>query len=98
MTHTKVARLLTETLSVNLRVTLPLAIAVVALLVPSPATAGIISTTGNAKVETELTQVGAIRNFSQNPDVLPPVHGWTEQQSVVLSQDIYIDNRDTYFE
>jgi hypothetical protein len=67
MTHTKIARLYTEALSVSLRVTLPLAIAVVALLVPSPATAGIISTTGNAKVETDLTKVGAIPNFSQDP-------------------------------
>ena len=67
MTHTKIASLFTETLSVNLCVTLPLAIAVVELLVPLPATAGIISTTGNAKVETYLTKVGAIQNSWQVP-------------------------------
>ena len=68
MTHAKIARLFTETLSVNLRVMLPLAIAVVELLVPSPATAGIISTTGNAKVETDLTKVAVIQNLRQDPD------------------------------
>jgi hypothetical protein len=41
---------------------------VVELLVPSPATAGIISTTGNAKVETDLTKVAVIQNLRQDPD------------------------------
>lgn len=54
--------------------------------------AGIVSVTGDGDIlNPATTPTGATANFFQDTGPNPPVHGWNEQQGVILTQPLYVD-------
>jgi hypothetical protein len=63
-----------------------------ALALPCPALAGIVSVTGDGDILVPgVHPTGATANFFNNPAATAKVHGWNERQSVVLTQDVFVD-------